>query len=290
MSDRTRDDSSAPDLEESTRSYYETSDVDAFYDAVWGGEDIHVGVYAHTREAIASASHRTVQHAADRVADVLGPDATVLDLGSGYGGSARALAERFGCRVVALDLSEEHNRRHRAANVRRGLDGLIEVVTGSLNRLPYEAERFDVVWSLEVLCHVADRDAALAEAVRVLKPGGALVFSDIMTAEDTPAEAVRLALSRLGVQSLATPSFYLESLSGLGLEAGFEDRTADLTTHYARLEEEVRRRTPELRGVISPAYLDDLLANLPLWTDITRRRLLRWGLFHARHTMAKARP
>ncbi|WP_229914408.1 SAM-dependent methyltransferase [Streptomyces capitiformicae] len=73
------------------------------------------------------------------------PGATLLDLGSGCGGSARALAERFGCRVVALNLSEEHNRRHRAANARRGLDGLIEVVTGSLNHLPYEAERFGFV-------------------------------------------------------------------------------------------------------------------------------------------------
>ncbi|GHI01741.1 methyltransferase [Streptomyces cellostaticus] len=290
MSDHARNDSSAPDHEESTRRYYETSDVDAFYDAVWGGEDIHIGVYAHPQEAIANASHRTVQHAADRIADLLGPDATVLDLGSGYGGSARALAERFGCRVVALDLSEEHNRRHRTANIRHGLDGLIEVVTGSLNHLPYKAEHFDAVWSLEVLCHVTDRDTALAEAVRVLKPGGALVFSDIMAAEETPAPAVRPALSRLGVQSLATPSFYLQSLSRLGLETDFEDRTADLTTHYARLDEEVRRRKPELRRAISPAYLDDLLTNLPLWTDITRRRLLRWGLFHARRTTARTRP
>ncbi|MGW1052380.1 SAM-dependent methyltransferase [Streptomyces sp. NPDC002521] len=284
MTDNTSHGSSTPDHEETTRRYYETSDVDAFYDAVWGGEDIHIGLYAHPGEAIADASRRTVRHAADLVADLLGPAATVLDLGSGYGGSARALAERFGCRVVALDLSEGHNRRHREANARQGLDGLIEVVTGSLNDLPYAAEDFDVVWSLEVLCHVTDRDRALAEAVRVLKPGGALVFSDIMAAEETPAQAVRPALSRLGVQSLATVSFYLEQLSALGLKTGFEERTADLTTHYARLDEEVRRRTTELRTVISPSYLDDLLTNLPLWTDITRRGLLRWGLFHARRT------
>ncbi|MGW1379624.1 SAM-dependent methyltransferase [Streptomyces sp. NPDC002446] len=272
-----------PHHDDATRTYYDTADVDAFYDAVWGGEDIHIGIYADDREAIADASRRTVRHAADKAADLLGPHATVLDLGSGYGGSARALAERFGCRVVALDLSEEHNRRHRAANARRGLDGLIEVVTGTLGDLPYEAERFDAVWSLEVLCHVEDREGALREAVRVLRPGGALVFSDIMAAEETPAESVRPAFSRLGVQSPATPSFYLEQLSGLGLEGvGFEDRTADLATHYARLDEEVHRRAAELRGLISPAYVDDLLANLPLWSDITRRGLLRWGLFHAR--------
>lgn len=287
MIDHVKDDGSATEHEDWTRRYYETSDVDAFYDAVWGGEDIHVGMYAHPQEAIADASHRTVQHAAGRIADLLGPDATVLDLGSGYGGSARALAERFGCRVVALDLSEEHNRRHRAANARRKMDGLIEVVTGSLNHLPFEAKRFDVVWSLEVLCHVTDRDGALGEAMRVLKPGGALLFSDITVADTTSAKDVRPALSRLGVETLATPSFYLERLAALGLTADFEDHTEDLITHYARLDEEVRRRTSELQGIISQTYLDGLLSNLPLWTDITRRRLLRWGLFHARRATTR---
>ncbi|MEV6756527.1 class I SAM-dependent methyltransferase [Streptomyces sp. NPDC051214] len=266
--------------EESTRHYYESRDVDAFYDAVWGGEDIHVGVYHHDQEAIADASHRTVQQAGDRIADLLGPRSTVLDLGSGYGGSSRALAERFGCRVVALDLSEEHNQRHRAVNARRGLDHLIEVETGSLNDLPYDSGRFDAVWSLEVLCHVADRDRALQEAARVLRQGGAMIFSDIMAAESTPLPALRPALSRLGVRNLATPSYYRSRLSELGLSTGFDDLTEHLATHYARLEHEVTHRADELRSVMSPAYCDGLLANLPLWVDITHRRLLRWGLFH----------
>ncbi|MGW5344726.1 hypothetical protein [Streptomyces sp. HUAS TT3] len=46
----------------------------------------------------------------------------------------------------------------------------------------------------------------------------------------------------------------------------------------------MRRRAPELQGVISRPSLDGLLANLPLWSDITRRRLLRWGPFQARRT------
>ncbi len=282
MTDDAAHAAAAPDHEAATRLYYDTSDVDAFYDAVWGGEDIHIGVYAHPGEGIADASRRTVELAADRVADLLGPDATVLDLGAGYGGSSRALAARFGCRVVALDLSEAHNRRHRAANVRCGLDRLIEVETGSVSRLAYESGRFDAVWSLEVLCHVADRAGALREAVRVLKPGGALVFSDIMAAETTPAQVLRPALSRLGVKDLATPSFYQEHLARLGLKADFEDRTGHLTTHYARLDQETSRRSDELREVISDAYLDGLLDNLPRWVDISRRDLLRWGLFHAR--------
>ena len=42
------------------RDYYNSDDADHFYFHVWGGEDIHVGLYAHDDEAIAPASHRTV--------------------------------------------------------------------------------------------------------------------------------------------------------------------------------------------------------------------------------------
>ena len=276
---------------EATRDYYDSADVDAFYDAVWGGEDIHIGIYPASREDVAAASRRTVEHAAAKVADLLGPRAEVLDLGSGYGGSSRALAARFGCRVAALDLSEAHNERHRAANTRCGLGHLIGVTTGTLDELPYPADHFDVVWSLEVLCHAPDRGRALAEALRVLRPGGALVLTDIMAAEDAPLSALLPAIERLGVADLATPAFYREFLGArAGVVVDFEDRTGDLATHYACLEEDVRRRAAELCEVISPAYVEGLLANLPLWRDLTAGGLLRWGIFHARHSPARGAP
>lgn len=266
-----------------TRRYYDSADVDAFYDSVWGGEDIHIGIYTDPHEDIATASRRTIGHTADKAAELFGPQSNVLDLGSGYGGSARALATRFGCRVAALDLSEQHNRRHRLTNSKHGLDNLIDVTTGTLDELPYPADHFDVVWSLEVLCHAPDRRRALREAMRVLRPGGALLFSDIMAAEDAPAGALQPAIRRLGVPDLATTAFYRAQLSALGFpHTDFEDRSADIATHYARLDEEVRRRAGELRDLISPAYLDGLLANLPLWKDLTRQGLVRWGLFDAR--------
>lgn len=107
--------------EDLARDYYETSDVDTFYAHVWGGEDIHTGIYTQAGEAIADASRRTVERVADKVADLLTPEAAVLDMGSGYGGPARYLAATFGCRITALNISESQNRRHRAVNTERGL-------------------------------------------------------------------------------------------------------------------------------------------------------------------------
>ncbi|ARZ71888.1 methyltransferase domain-containing protein [Streptomyces sp. HU2014] len=269
--------------EDATRRYYDSTDVDAFYRSVWGGEDIHTGIYRHPDEPVADASRRTVERVADKLADRLGPGRSVLDLGSGYGGTARYLAERFGCRVVALNLSAAQNERHRATNAERGLDGLVEVVTGSFHDVPFPDGGFDAVCSLEALCHSDDRDKALGEAVRVLAPGGALAFTDIMAAEDVPAEALRPAVSRLGVDALATPSSYRDRLTELALtDVGFDDHSEQLLTHYTRLTAETGARAEELRRIVSDAYVGHLLENLPVWVEAARGGKLRWGVTHGR--------
>ncbi|HKJ07817.1 MAG TPA: class I SAM-dependent methyltransferase, partial [Gammaproteobacteria bacterium] len=87
------------------RDYYNSDDADNFYFTIWGGEDIHVGLYQSDDEPIFAASRRTVERLAGKLTG-LGKDSRVLDLGAGYGGAARYLAATYGCRVVALNLSE----------------------------------------------------------------------------------------------------------------------------------------------------------------------------------------
>lgn len=271
----------ATDAAAAAGSYYDSSDVDGFYAAVWGGEDIHIGIYEHEDEAVADASRRTVEKAADKVADALGPGRRVLDMGSGFGGATRYLAGRFGCRVVALNISDSQNRRHRKTNLERGLADLIDVVTGSFTDVPYEDGSFDVVWSQEAFCHSDARAKVLREAERVLRPGGRLVFTDLMAADDASPQALAPAVSRLGVEALATPGFYRKQLAELGFShVDFNDHSQHLLTHYLRVVEETRRGGPELRAAVSPAYLDSLLENLPLWVDASRNRHLIWGIFH----------
>lgn len=204
----------------------------------------------------------------------------MLDLGSGYGGAARYLADRFGCQVVALNISERQNQRHRETNAERGLAGLIDVVTGSFQQIPCPDGTFDVVWSQEALCHSGDRATVLTEAARVLKPDGRLLFTDVMAADDCPPETLRPVIARLGIEALATPGFYHEQLARLGLaSAEFEDLTGHLLTHYLRLAEETAQHREDLVRVISPAYLDQLDDNLARWIDACRDGRLRWGVF-----------
>ncbi|HKK49796.1 MAG TPA: hypothetical protein VJ932_11915, partial [Alkalispirochaeta sp.] len=76
-------------------SYYDGSDADGFYASIWGGEDIHIGIYETPGDPIRDASRRTIATMATHVN--LSASDTVIDLGAGYGGSARYLATHHGC-------------------------------------------------------------------------------------------------------------------------------------------------------------------------------------------------
>ena len=95
-------------------NYYDSSDADIFYERVWGGEDIHIGLY-ESGLSIFEASRKTVELMATTLI-TLDENSRVLDLGAGYGGAARYLAEKYGCQVTCLNLSETQNERNRLLN------------------------------------------------------------------------------------------------------------------------------------------------------------------------------
>ena len=96
----------------------------------------------------------------------------VLDAGSGIGGTARFLAGQYGCRVTAIDLTEEYCATARWLNKLTGLDDLITVRPGDVTGLPFADATFQVVISQHVQMNVPDKARLYTEARRVLVPGG----------------------------------------------------------------------------------------------------------------------
>ena len=174
------DDSDAVQI---ARDYYDSADADLFYREVWGGEDIHVGLYRSETESVASASRRTVARMAE-LAGPMTPAGRVIDLGAGYGGAMRHIAREFGSHCVALNLSTVQNERDRRMNREAGLDHLVDVVDGDFARLDFPDSSFDVAWSQEALLHTDAREQVCREAARVLQPGGRFVFTDPMQTDD----------------------------------------------------------------------------------------------------------
>ncbi len=269
-----------------TKDYYNSKDADNFYSMVWGGEDIHVGIYESKDESIKKASQRSKTQLASHLKNING-NSKILDIGSGYGGGARFLARNFGSKVCALNLSDVENERHRIINQEQGLSDLIDVVDGSFDELCYEDETFDVVWSQDALLHSSNKEKALAEVARVLKNSGDFIFTDPMQSDDCPDGVLQPILDRIHLKSLASPCFYrkLATESGLG-EVAFEDLTKHLITHYSRVLEETKAQRNRLAKEIDTDYLDRMEKGLQHWIDGGLNGHLVWGCFHFRKNHA----
>ena len=262
------------------RDYYNSADGDLFYREVWGGEDIHVGLYDAEDGSIAAASRRTVQRMAD-MAGALTPSSRVIDLGAGYGGSMRYIAKNFGSHCVALNLSEVENNRNRQINREAGLDDQIDVVEGDFASLDFPDASFDLAWSQEAILHSGDRDKVCAEAARVLKPGGRFVFTDPMQADDASSSSLQAIYDRLHLSSLASPAFYRSTLSASGMrEIAFEEHPDQLARHYERVREVLIDKAESLREKgMNDDYIERMKSGLADWVEGGRNGVLTWGIF-----------
>lgn len=265
---------------EVARDYYNSEDADAFYSTIWGGEDIHIGLYHSEDDRVHEASRRTQERMAEKLSKI-GSDHSIIDLGSGYGGAARFLSRRYGCKVVALNLSEVENERARKLNRDQGLDDLIDVVDGHFEELPYADAAFDVVWSQDAFLHSPDRKQVISEAARVLKPEGELIFTDPMQADDCPDGVLQPILDRIHLESVASPKFYRDTALHYGFkEIHFEELTEHLRRHYSAILNETETSEQKLRKHINDEYLQNMKKGLKHWIKGADNGYLAWGIFH----------
>jgi ubiquinone/menaquinone biosynthesis C-methylase UbiE len=99
----------------------------------------------------------------------------VLEVGCGIGVVAAHLVQRYGWNVTGIDLDSEQIERARNDNPE---NEHLKFLEADATGLPFEDREFDVVLSLNVLHHVPDWSAVLAEAGRVLRPEGLYVLYD----------------------------------------------------------------------------------------------------------------
>jgi ubiquinone/menaquinone biosynthesis C-methylase UbiE len=107
------------------------------------------------------------------------PAGEALEIGSGSGAMAAQLLRKFpDLRVVATDYDPEMVATAERRLGTFGARAMVQRVDATA--LPFADERFDVVLSFAMLHHVGDWEQAVAEAVRVLRPGGHLVGYDLL--------------------------------------------------------------------------------------------------------------
>jgi arsenite methyltransferase len=148
---------------------------------------------------------------------------TVLDLGSGGGIDVLLSARRVGPtgKAYGLDMTDEMLALARENQRKAGSEN-VEFLKGEIENLPLPDDSVDVVISNCVINLSADKDRVLREAFRVLKPGGRLAVSDVVTRGEVPANVRENMLLWVGcIAGALGDEQYRSKLAGAGF-AGIE--------------------------------------------------------------------
>ncbi|WP_233712976.1 class I SAM-dependent methyltransferase [Amaricoccus solimangrovi] len=173
--------------------------------------------------------------AVERLLDAMPPleGRAVLDIGCGVGGAVRALARR-GAFARGVDLTAEFIAVARDLSRMIGADPGIFAVGGA-RALPYRDRAFDHALMLHVGMNIADKRGAMAEAARVIRPGGTFAIYDIMRAGPGPIAEPQPWSDGPESSFAETPEAYLAAAAPWFTEAARVERREEGVAFVAAL-------------------------------------------------------
>jgi SAM-dependent methyltransferase len=192
----------------------------------------------------------------------LNPGEVVLDLGSGGGIDVLLSAKRVGPtgKAYGLDMTDEMLALANENKQKAGVDN-VEFLKGEIEHIPLPGNSVDVIISNCVINLSADKDRVLREAFRVLKPGGRLAVSDIVTRGEMLPEIRRSVLLWVGcIAGALEENEYRNKL----VSAGFEQveveptriyRMEDAREFLAREGVDVDALAPQVDGKFMSAFI-----------------------------------
>ncbi|WP_092536582.1 class I SAM-dependent methyltransferase [Amycolatopsis arida] len=220
------------------------------------GESYHPGGLALTR----------------RLADRLGlrPGTPVLDVAAGPGATARLLATEYGATVTGIDLSESTVDKAGAAATAAGLADAVRFRVGDAERIPLPDGAVDAVVCECAFCTFPDKATAAAELARVLRPGGRVGITDVVTAGALPAELSTLAAWVACVADARPVAEYAAILDRAGLRVGHTEAHDDaLLTMIDEIEARLRLLRMTAADRLAAAGVD--VAAVLRYTALARR-------------------
>lgn len=244
---------------------------------IWSG-NMHLGLFAHADEALADAQMRAKRRMA--AAAGLAPGGHVLEVACGFGGTARYLARHHGVTIAATNIAEAQLETARAIAAAEGLAGKIEFAFADYHDLSYPASSFDCWWCQEALLYAVDKRKVLAEALRVLRPGGRLVFSDLVLdrAMDGPARASFTA--QLKAPDMWWFSDWDNLLSDMGLDiVERQDWSAHAAPTFERVEQALLSVADDFTQKIGAEAVEGTRFRVRMQLEAARAGHLGWGFY-----------
>jgi len=187
---------------------------------------------------------------------------TIFEIGCGPGMATMTLAEATTAHIIATDIDAGALDRLRHRVAAKGLGDRVEVRNMDMAQLPAPDETWDVIWA-EGSAYIIGVERAMCGWRQLLRPGGVLVFSEMVWRTDDPPDAIR-AYWASEYPAMTRVPIRLEQAERAGYRvlAHFDMGREAMDAYYRPLEARVAQIEARLAGI---RVLDDLRAELAAW-------------------------
>lgn len=187
---------------------------------------------------------------------------TILEIGCGPGIATMTLAEATTARILATDTDPGALDRLRDRLASKGLGDRIEVGAMDMAQLPVPKDPWDLIWA-EGSAYILGVERALRDWRPLLRPGGVLVFSEMVWRTDTPSDGLRAYWASEYPAMTRVPVRLEQAMrAGYRVLGHFDMGREAMDSYYRPLEARVAEMEARLEGT---RVLDDLRAELAAW-------------------------
>jgi len=227
---------------------------------------------------ISTGGAETTDNLTSRLTGFLKPGVRVLDVGSGIGGAAFHLVEKYGAKVVGIDLAEEmiavgHDRAKAA-----GMSDKVEFILGDVLATDFP-EKFDLVWSRDAFMHIPDKARLFAKLYSLLAPGGKIIITDYARGKTPGSPEFEEYIKKTGY-SVIEPEQYGKVLEAAGFtDVVVDDATATFIDILQREEGRLVNERQDFLGHFSEEDLNYLVDRWNMKIGFCRAGDMKWGIY-----------
>ena len=260
--------------------YRQTFDtpISRLINRMWAGH-WHLGVFASPDEPLHDAQMRANRIMADGAG--LKPGQRVAEVACGVGGTARFLARAYGCTVWATNVAGAQIEEARELTKAEGLAAAVEYSIADFHELSASDSSFDCWWCQEALLYAIDKQKVIREGLRLVKPGGALVLSDLVLDRRLPAAERETFVTAMKAPHMSSPEELDAIVTGMGLKVvDRRDWSAHATPTYAKLLSVLDRLILEHADAVDTEAVDALIYRIRQQYELARTGHIGW-LYYA---------
>ena len=254
-----------------TKEYYSDTHTQQFYQQLWGGDSIHIGIYndgyQYSLNTPNTQKLNDVKISADNKKmfiynlitnySKIHNSISIADFGSGYGGTSRFLYKKLiddftNLNIDCYDISKENCIVAEEKNIKENIN--INIFNVSFLNINL-TKKYDIIYSEDAFIHINKREEIFKEINKHLLKDGLLIFSDIILTENCDYKEIQEVYDRINIKNIETTESYINLAKKYNLKIVKEvEYKQSMLYHYQNILDLVENKKENekiIKGLLS---------------------------------------